>query len=105
VLAERPRTVVELGSGVSTLLTSYALESIGDSEAHLYSLDHEAQFAGITRSNLAAHGLAGRATVLDAPLVETQAGGETRQWYDIAELESALGARKIDLLVVDGPPA
>lgn len=105
VLAEKPRTVVELGSGVSTVLTGHALESIGNSAAHLYSLDHEAQFAGITRRNLAAHGLTNWATVLDAPLVGTTVDGEQRRWYDISSLEAALGNRKIDLLVVDGPPA
>lgn len=104
-LADHPRTVVELGSGVSTLLTAYALEVNGDDGAHVYSLDHEPQFASITRRNLAAHGLERWATILDAPLVDTPCAGAVRRWYDTSSLLEALGDRRIDLLVIDGPPA
>ncbi len=104
-LGAHPRTVVEVGSGVSTLLTAYALEVNGDESAHIYSLDHEPLYASITRRNLAAHGLERWATILDAPLVHTDITGTPRRWYDASELEAALGDRRIDLLVVDGPPA
>ncbi len=104
-LSKRPKTVVELGSGVSTVLTAYALEVIGDESAHIYSLDHEPLYASITRNNLAAHGLEKWATIIDAPLVETKVDGSTRRWYDTSQLLASIEAREIDLLVVDGPPA
>jgi predicted O-methyltransferase YrrM len=99
VLDRKPKIILELGSGVSTLIMAYCLRKIG--AGHIQSLDHEERFAGTTRRNLELHGLADWATVCHAPLTTTQAGGETWQWYDLAVLDKGLRA---DLLFIDGPP-
>ncbi len=99
----RPRRIVELGSGFSTMVCAYALERYADG-GHLYSLDHEAQYAQATRELLARHEHSARATVLHAPLetVTTEVGKQ--RWYQIDELVSSLAGEQIDLLIVDGPP-
>lgn len=90
---------VEASSGTSTLMIAYAMERKGF--GHVIALEHDALYAGRTRDLLQLHGLAHRATVVHAPLVEQRAGGTGVLWYDLSK--APLDA-PIDLLVVDGPP-
>lgn len=98
ILERKPRQVVEIGSGASTVVTAYALERNG--QGRVISLDHDPLYAAQTRANLAQHGHGDRATVLDAPLVPHRIGDEQWQWYDLREL---VLDGPIDLLVLDGP--
>lgn len=94
-----PQTIVELGSGVSSLIAGYALE-LNDT-GQLISLDHEADFAQITRDNLKAHALDQWVSVHHAPLTPLNLNDNSYQWYDTSALENLPA---IDLLIVDGPP-
>lgn len=99
VLEARPARIVECGSGASTVLLAACGARHG--AGHVYSLESGADFARATRADLVRLGVAAHATVLDAPLVEQTLDGRNYAWYDLA----ALPPGKIDLLVVDGPPA
>lgn len=99
VMARRPKVVVETGSGTSTVVVAGCLERLG--EGHLWALEHLPSYASETRELLAVGGLGGRATVVDAPLVDVRLGADTWSWYDLSALP-AIGP--IDLLFVDGPP-
>ena len=95
---DAPAHVLELGSGLSSLVIARRLEQHG--RGQLVSLDHDPGYAEATRAELAAYGVGDRVRVLDAPLTDVELGGEVWPWY-------ALGAEvpeRIDLLVVDGPP-
>jgi len=94
----RPGTMVECGSGVSTLVCARMLQKSG--RGRIYSLEHEPIYAGNTRRLLTEYGLSDWATVVDAPLDMQRPGGP---WYSLGELPSSLGA--IDMLIVDGPPS
>ncbi|HZD26111.1 MAG TPA: class I SAM-dependent methyltransferase [Alphaproteobacteria bacterium] len=94
-----PEVVVECGSGVSTIVLAQAARL--NDRGHVYSLEHDADFAQRGREWLQEFGLADWATVIHAPLVETADGGDYA-WYDIRNLPRELS---IDLLFVDGPPA
>lgn len=96
----RPDTVVELGSGASSLVIGLGLRRAG--RGRLLTLDHDLDFAAITRRHVAALGLEAWVTVLDAPLIDRQIGDEHFRWYDLPESVASL--EHIDLLVVDGPP-
>lgn len=96
--SRRPRTVVECGSGASTVVVARCLQMNG--EGHVYSLEHDPEYAAKTFELLRQYGVADWATVLHAPLV--RAGGES-PWYDDTVIPSDTGP--IDLLIVDGPPA
>lgn len=98
VLKEKPKSVVECGSGSSSVVIAAALKKNG--VGHLYSLDHSAEFAEKTRCLLDDLGLSEWVTVLDAPLIEIQLNGEVFSWYDV----SKLNVESIELLNVDGPP-
>lgn len=100
VLDRRPRTVVELGGGLSTLWLAYALERVGQG-GRLVALDHDAGFADRTRAYLAAHGLEAVAEVRTSPLKDIELDGEVWPWYD---LQSLADVDHCELLFVDGPP-
>jgi len=99
VAHRRPQRVVELGSGLSTLIIAAALRSNG--AGRLISIDADRNYAAITRSELERQGLADWAEVRIAPLTESLLEGETRPWYDTTVLADL---SDIDLLLIDGPP-
>lgn len=94
LVGEGRSTVVECGSGLSTVTIARALGGID--AGHVHSLEHIPAWADATRTALADQDLAEFANVIDAPLVDG--------WYDPAALDH-LPERGIDLLLVDGPPA
>lgn len=97
-LARAPAIVLECSSGASTIVLARCMQLTG--KGHVYSLEHEARFADITRQNLAYHGLEDWATVIDSPLEPIPNMGDYR-WYSLA----GLGAiTDIEMVVVDGPP-
>jgi predicted O-methyltransferase YrrM len=100
VAVNRPATVVELGSGTSTLIIGLQLQRSGS--GHLYSLEHDPVFAQRTMQQVRALGLEQVVSVLVAPLAPTTLGPETFTWYAVPDEVAALA--RIDLLLVDGPP-
>jgi predicted O-methyltransferase YrrM len=99
VADRRPQRVVELGSGLSTLIIAAALRSNG--AGRLISIDADRNYAAITRAQLERQGLADWAEVRIAPLTESLFEGEARPWYDTTVLADL---SDIDLLLIDGPP-
>lgn len=100
VAIRRPRVVVELGSGASTVLVGRLLQQMG--AGRILSLEHDRDWAAESRAQVTAAGLDGFVEVLDAPLVEQQVEERRCTWYAIPEAVSRLDS--IDLLIVDGPP-
>jgi predicted O-methyltransferase YrrM len=91
VRTRKPRLVVELGSGVSTLIVAKA------GARKVISIDNSAEFAEKTRDMLKAHKVRG-VEVRVAPLKAHASGVD---WYDTAKLKDLA---KIDMLIIDGPP-
>lgn len=98
ILHEKPVEIVELGSGVSTIVMAYCLRKIG--HGRIQSFEHDSVFVEQTRKMLRQHGLDDIATVVYAPLVP-QDNVNGRLWYDVSKLGVT---SPIDLLFVDGPP-
>jgi predicted O-methyltransferase YrrM len=98
LLRLRPRTVIECGSGISTVVTALTLREIG--AGHLWSLEHSPEHARATRLELEKHGVSGFATVVDAPLESHAIEDGSWTWYATRGLPAA----PIDMLVIDGPP-
>jgi predicted O-methyltransferase YrrM len=101
VIADRPSTVVECGSGASTLWLALAMRRFGI-DGRIIAFDHDPVFGGKTRALLARHDVRDLAEVRDAPLESYSLDGETYSWYARGAWEDLAG---IDLLFVDGPPA
>lgn len=98
IVRMKPQRIVECGSGTTTLWMAMALERAGS--GHLVSLEHSSEFVTRTSDLLAQHGVADRAEVRHAPLVNTSTGRGDYSWYSVRPRDVA----EIDLLVVDGPP-
>jgi predicted O-methyltransferase YrrM len=98
VLQKKPRLVVELGSGLSTIVIGSALRR--NACGRVVAIDHDADYASKTKSAIAAQDLLDVAEVRTAPLAESASAGVS--WYATAQL---VDLQDIDLLVVDGPPA
>lgn len=97
---QRPTTVVEGGSGVSTVVLALAAKEHGI-PARIVALEHEPEWAEHTRRMLERHGVAEYAEVRIAPLQPTSLDDHSTPWYD----ESAVAdLTDIGLVLVDGPP-
>ncbi len=100
IAIRRPETIVELGSGVSTVMVGRLLRQMGC--GHLISLDHDPDWAKETRRHILANGLQDYVEVLDAPLTRQQFDGKNFDWYQVPEQLRHI--EQIDMLTVDGPP-
>lgn len=105
VRQRKPQLILELGSGISSLVMADALRQNG--KGRLRSFDHDATYAALTRDLLVREDLESGARIDHVPLIPWKPAaptdlGETWEWYDLP-----VGLRrlpKIDLFVVDGPP-
>jgi len=100
IRTRKPRLVVELGSGTSTLIAALCLRDLGC--GRLISLEHDPRYSESTRDQLRLHGLEAFVDVVDAPLVPQTVNGRSHSWYDPGALNGI--DVPVDLLIVDGPP-
>ena len=100
ILTREPDAIIECGSGLSTVWMALALERAGQ-EGHVWSLDHDEQYAATTRKLLAEHRLEHRATVLHAPLMEQETDVGPMLCYRMDDLPPG---QQFDMMLVDGPP-
>lgn len=101
VRRHRPKLVLELGSGSSTVLFAAALRANG--AGRVISIEHDALHARHTAELLEQADLSDRVELLHAPLVPVQVNDQAFQWYDLWTRLQTLG-EKVDFLFVDGPP-
>ncbi len=104
MLEQKPGLVLELGSGLSTVLAAYCVELTG--RGRIVSVDSEARFCQATQDLLRIHGLERHVRLVQAPLVPVDADGHQSRWYDPRAIRDALDqeAQPIGLMLVDGPP-
>ena len=79
VLERRPRLIVELGGGVSTVWLAYAVERVRQG-GRIVSLEHDSSLRGGNEGVLAAHGLDTISEVRDAPLVDVEVDGDVARY-------------------------
>ena len=99
VLADR-REIVELGSGVSTIVLARLMR---EREGRLTALEHDPDWAGVVRAQLKREGLTHVARLVEAPLEAHPLALDGAPWYG-EQAAAELPGRDIDLLLVDGPP-
>ena len=86
-----PELVVELGSGVSTLVAAKA------GARKIISIDNSEIFGDQTRQLLKAHQVHG----VEIRIAQLFPDSNGLEWYDMSVLQDL---EKIDLLIIDGPP-
>ena len=97
-LQNKPQTIVECSSGISSLVLSRSCQI--NQSGHVYSLENSDEFADQTQLQLADFSLSEYGDVIHAPLQNFSINDENFQWYDFNKLPDI----EIDLLVIDGPP-
>lgn len=100
IQAEKPKIIAELGSGVTTVVSAYALEKFNP-EGKILSFDHESNFASKTKRELELHQLQDYVQLHTTPLIKRTLNSGNFKWYDIDTGEIH---QNIDLLIIDGPP-
>ncbi|GAB3598301.1 hypothetical protein GCM10027446_28170 [Angustibacter peucedani] len=101
VRQRRPRLVVELGAGSSTLWLAHVAERLG-LDTRVVTLEHDAGWADKVQRVLDEQGVGSRSQVRLAPLTEQPVGEGTGSWYAPSGWQDLAD---VDLLLVDGPPA
>jgi predicted O-methyltransferase YrrM len=96
------RTVVEFGSGVSTLYISKTLARVG---GKMISVDDNSEWQRIVRTWVEVAGTGPQVTFVHAPLKPCALSLNGLEWYDQSILNDALANLSIDLALVDGPTA
>lgn len=100
VIAENKyKTIVDLGSGVSSLVASYAIKQTG--KGTVVSIDHEEEFYEKTKQTIQEHGLQNTTDLRYVPLRMHKVNKTNYEWYDTEKIQDV---KDIDLLIVDGPP-
>ena len=100
ILTEKPKLVVELGSGISTILAGKALEKNGDGD--LISIDNDDKYAELTRKKICLEKLSDITKVVTAELKMHPINGQNYMWYEPSFVKEI--KQNIDLLIIDGPP-
>lgn len=96
----RPDVILELGSGVSSVLIAAALKKLKLSTVRHIIVDHEARFLEQTKRRVELVGPIARTEFWHCPLTDDVRFGTP--WY--TGVTERLGAARVDLLFVDGPP-
>ena len=99
-------TIVEAGSGVSTIVLGYLLKKFFP-QGKVFSLEHSYDFYEQTKKEIEFHHLGSFAKVFYAPLISYWIDGQEWLYYDLEEVKKRLQKekRRVDVLLVDGPPA
>lgn len=100
LLEHRPKCIVELGSGSSTIIIARTLQILDEKGTTHIAVDHEAKYLGLTRDTAQLNGVAESVEFLHCPLERYES--LDKLWY--GGLTERLAGRKIDLLIIDGPP-
>lgn len=98
---KRSLSIVEMGSGSSTIVFASALAN-EKVRGHVYSLEHNSEYAQKTRNNLQTASLDGIATIIDSPIGSIQLDNEERKWFSSGSLDEL--PDEVDILFIDSPP-
>jgi hypothetical protein len=106
VLARRPDTVLEFGSGVSTVVSALLMRRIhGDEGVRVYSVEQGEEAGVDTYARLEALGLQGLVSMHIAPVTEGVVDVFESAGYGVtaAEMGIFLGEARPQMVLVDGP--
>jgi hypothetical protein len=101
VRRHRPKVIVELGCGSSSVLFASAVRANGF--GRIISIENDREHLQRTAQYLRQTELSDWVELVEAPLVEQFSASASLQWYDLAAFRGRL-SEKVDLLFIDGPP-
>lgn len=98
ILDRKPETILECGSGVSSVVVGYLLEK--NECGRIFSLENKNNFYKKNNDLIARHSLSKHVSIVHAPLVERKVGDKSFECYNIKQIADI---QLIDLLIIDGP--
>ena len=101
---QKPRSIVELGSGLSTLMFARYTQSIEEADEQsviVHSIEHEQEWAEKTREMLREAGLEQFVTVHTVPIIEQSIDGFEGQMMDLSPIQG----EQFEFALIDSPPA
>ena len=102
ILQERkPRTILELGSGSSTVIIAHAMKRLEAPMPVHIAVDHEERFLENTRELARVNGVVDRVRFEHCPLGPLD--GFALPWY--SGVPEVVRGEQLDLVIIDGPPA
>ncbi|MER8423312.1 class I SAM-dependent methyltransferase [Mesorhizobium sp. M1403] len=96
------KTIVEFGSGISTIYIAKVLSRVG---GRIVSFESDVEWATFVEDRLSALNLSEFVSVVRAPLGPSKLSRNNLNWYDQGIVASALEDLSIDCVLIDGPPA
>ena len=99
ILAKSSGNVLDVGSGISTLLAGYAVEKRGN--GNVIALEHEETYFIRNKKMIADHQLTNCVKIYHCPLKKYTINGEEWLWYDISGVPAW---ENIEVVSIDGPP-
>ena len=100
--AMKPKSICELGSGLSTLIIASFIKE-QNYECIFYSIDENLEYLEKTKETLIQQGLESYVKLIHAPLkIQTMINSDST-WYDIKALETLFNPQSLDYLLIDGP--
>ena len=99
ILIRKPKQILECGSGLSTIVSSYILQR--NNLGKIHSLEHLNWVVDAVNKELKYHNLSEYSKVVHSPLQEVSTSLGTQMWYK-HDIIDELG--EIDMVIVDGPP-
>ncbi len=96
---ETKGTVIDIGSGISTLLFGYAVKRNGNGK--VISLEHSKEYFEKTKALIKLHQLEEYCELYYCPLIEYNIEGKKWLWYDVKNVALP---NKVSLISIDGPP-
>ena len=104
IVAEvRPRLVLELGSGSSTVLLARQCASLGG-DARVVSVEEKSRFAARTSRLLQHHDLLDRVSLVVSPVVRTRVGSWRGYCYEMGTgVAAAMAGGRAEIVLIDGP--
>ena len=98
IIRKKPRFVLDLGSGLTTLVAGYAVRKNGVGQ--VVAWEHLKKYSQATEDLVSSHGLGNWVSVVLSPLQETMIQGERHLWFK----DRPHGDDLIDFIIVDSPP-
>ncbi|MBI4645379.1 MAG: class I SAM-dependent methyltransferase [Bacteroidia bacterium] len=99
ILSQSNGDVIDIGSGITTILSGYALKKRGNGK--VISLEHDTEYFKKTKLLIEEHKLDEIIELYHCPLIEYDINGEKWLWYDIQNIKFS---NNIGIIIVDGPP-
>jgi len=101
ILAKGEGSVIDIGSGISTIISGYAIQKRGLDKERVISLEHDKRYYEKTKILIAEHKLENYIELYYCPLVENNINNTKWLWYDISKI---IFPKNITVISVDGPP-